>query len=236
MFRLIKHRKEIPLQFITFCIVSFLWLTGDTIIEFIFPTFLQNIGLSFFMIGLLLSLPSLVGMIVDIPVGDLSDRVSKKKLMVIGLLGSIITVVLIFFTDKVLVIGISLAIWGGFYQIWRVARDAYLVSITKPGHRSTMFGIDSAFLSAALTIGPLIGGITLAYFGLISNIVLYIIFLGIAILMILFMLKSKNKHKLGIEISNVIKKDKVFLKSIKDSRTFGFQGFILIFLSFVYAV
>jgi len=236
MFSLIKHKKELSPTFLTLCIISFIWLTGDTILEFIFPTYLEKIGLSFFAIGVLLSLPSLFGMIIDLPIGDLNDRISRKKLMITGLVGSIILASFIFTVKSVILIGIGLALWGAFYQIWRVTRDTYLVAITKPEFRSTMFGIDSAFLSLALTIGPLIAGITLSYFGIISNLILYILFLIIAIVTISLMIKSKNHHKIEVEIGRVIKNDKIFLKSIQYLKLFGHQGFILLFLSFIYTM
>src|SRR3989344_5136639 len=50
------------------------------------------------------------------------------------------------------------------------------------------------------------------------------------------MIKSKNHHKIEVEIGRVIKNDKIFLKSIQYLKLFGHQGFILLFLSFIYTM
>ena len=212
--------------------ISLLWFIGDTAIEFVFPTYLDDIGIPFWQIGVLLSLVSLSGMMIDMPVGNLSDIFSRKKIMFAGLVLSPVFAYLIFSYTKISLLVIYFLLWGAAFQIWRVPRDVYLTALTKKDKRAEYFGIDLEFQNLGCFIGPMIGGFLLSYFGIISNLIFYTIACVIAAIMVMSLLKTQiHSSKPRREIEHDMSFKKTYLKDFRYAKSLGFNTFLLFLFS-----
>jgi len=203
-------------------LATFLWLTADYILEFSFPKYLESINLSFFQIGLILSLASVTGILIDVPVGLFCNKTSKKKLMISGLILLIIISSLIFLLKGSLVLAIVFLLWGFAFQTWRVPRDAKFASMTNKNRRASYYGFDLEVKYLGQTIGALAGGFILLYLSFAGIISAYVLLVILAIIVLIFGLKESNNR-------SFIKSMKLFnfssltyeLKKIRNFKAFG---------------
>lgn len=230
---LVKHRKLIHSEMLVLLLASLLWLIGDNLLEFVFPTYLEGIQKSYFTIGLLLAMPALGGMLLALPVGALTDKVSRKKLMIYGLLLCVIAGVFVFFLKANFLLAIAFLGWGFGYQIWQVSRDAKFAALTDKDKRSECYGFDVEVKNLGNALGALIGGIILAYFGFSGVFNIYAIILILTCLVLLLFVRETNHHSIPSAISKVIKWNTIF-SELKDFKIFGPAGLVFFYFALLF--
>lgn len=148
--------------------ITFLNTLGMTIIipvaPFLTQRYVTSAGAVAVWVGILTSAYALCAFLAAPALGALSDRVGRKPVLVVSVLGSAVGFV---------VFGIGGALWvlllgrvidgltgGNISTIY-----AYLADITPPQDRASRFGLAGAISGAGFMIGPAIGGV-LSNFGL----------------------------------------------------------------------
>ncbi|MFH2106629.1 MAG: MFS transporter [Candidatus Micrarchaeota archaeon] len=220
--------------FLIIC-VTLLWLIADNALEFVFPTKLESIGKSYFEIGILLALASVGGMLIDFPMGALSDRMSRKKLMIRGFIVLIIGSIFIFSFEDNLLLGFSFFFWGLGFQIWRVPRDAYYASLSMDNtvKVAQSYGIDIEMKYIGQTVGPLIAGFLLLWFGFHSIVGFYSVILLFCALVLMKYMKETNNRPAFESVKSL--KPGIIFKRIKDFKTrFGLFGFSMLYFALLF--
>lgn len=230
---LIKSKKLFNSKIITILLVTLVWLIADNLLEFVFPTYLDKINKSYFEIGLLLSLASVSGILIDLPMGNLSDRTSRKRLMIYGLVLSLIASILLFLVKGNFFLVALFLLWGIAYQVWKVPRDAHFASLTEKKHRAAFYGLDSEIKYIGQTLGPMIGGFILLYFNFLGILSFYSIAIILTILIILFFIKETNKRSVLKNISDSGRFSSI-ISELKELRTFGLFGIVLLYFSLLF--
>ncbi len=228
---LIKNRKILSNKLLPLLIITFIWLVADIILEFVFPTHLEHLGKSYLEIGFLLSLASLGGIIVDLPVGNLSDKANRKKLMIAGLTLSLIATIFIFSFKGDLYLTLAFLFWGAAYQVWKVPRDAKFASQTQQVERAEEYGMDMEIKYLAQTVGAFLGGFILLALGLIGTLSFYSIFVIIAIILLYFQIVEKRKKPVFKTFFSSKKSTSIF-SQIKKYRLSGL--ILLLFFSLLF--
>ena len=230
---LIKHRKLVHSNLLVLLFVTLVWLIADNLLEFVFPTYLEGLGKSYFEIGILLSLASVSGLLIDLPMGALSDRVSRKKLMISGLVMSVVFSIFIFSFNGNLFLALAFMFWGLAYQIWKVPRDAQFAALTDKMQRGEECGLDNEVKWIGQTIGPLIGGFVFLYFGFSGMIGFYSIFLVLAILILFLFIKETNHAPLGksVYLSMTVSS---LISELKTAKALGSVGLLLLCFSLLF--
>ncbi|MFH1055491.1 MAG: MFS transporter [Candidatus Altiarchaeota archaeon] len=230
---ILKHRKLLHKKLLMLLAVTLLWLIADNALEFVFPTYLEDAGKSYFEIGLLLSIIAAGGILIDLPMGVLSDRASKKKLMISGLVLSVVASILLFSFNGNITLSIMFLIWGLAYQIWRVPRDALFASMTDKLERAEEYGLDTEVKYIGQTVGPVLAGAVLLYAGYSGIIGFYSILLISAVILILVYVKETKATPITSDISKSVKLS--FITSeLKELKSFGSFGFILLYFSLLF--
>lgn len=232
---LIRNRRLLNSKIFVILLVVFVWLIADNLLEFVFPTYLEKAGKSYAEIGVLLSVISISGLLIDLPMGALSDRASRKTLMISGLVLAIISTILIFSFKGDILLAAAFLFWGLAYQAWKVPKDAYFASLTKKDHRATSYGFEAEVKYGGQTIGPLIGGFVLTYLGFAGIISFYVVFLIIAIF-ILFIFVKETNHRPMMHALSKSGKFSTLLKEVKNLRMFGFLGVLLLYLALLFTI
>lgn len=232
---LLKHRKLIRAKLLPILIITFIWLVADNLLEFVFPTYLENLDKSYFEIGLLLSLASISGILIDLPMGNLSDKASRKRLMISGLILSVIAAILIFSFEGNITLTIAFLFWGMAYQIWKVPRDAKFASLTDKIERGQDYGLDTEVKYLGQTVGAFVGGFVLLYFGFTGILSFYIVFLLLAVLIIAYYIKENKKENIEKAIVSCSKYSSL-LSDLKEFKVFGLFGIILLFFSLLFTL
>lgn len=149
-----KNRSSLSLIFLA----VFIDLLGFGILIPILPTFSTiELNLNEFSIGLVLAIYSLTQFIFGPILGNLSDRVGRRPLIIGCLFLNAIGYVIFAFTNSFMLLLISRVVAGVGGSSVAVAQ-AYIADITTKDNRSKGMGMIGAAFGLGFVFGPLIGG------------------------------------------------------------------------------
>ena len=143
----------------------FLVVAGVGIITPLFPFFAKEIGANSFQLGLLIAVYSLAQAIAAPLWGRLSDRLGRKPILVVGLIGYAASFFMLIWSPNFQILLVARLI-GGFVSASAFpTAQAYIVDLVpdeKRGHAMANMG---AAANLGFLLGPSLGGI-LAVFGI----------------------------------------------------------------------
>ncbi len=136
------------------------WIGRSTVWNFL-PIFLERHITSLFLLGIVTALPAIVPVLIDIPVGNLSQRAGEKIVMFMGLIAGTMPA-LFYMTAVAPLLVLGKAVEGvGKSMIWNGGWSLSLKSADEDVESEAV----SVFLlgvNLALIIGPMIGGYLIA--------------------------------------------------------------------------
>ena len=137
----------------------FLDLVGFAIVLPLLPSYGARYGGSDFAIGVLVASYSLVQLLLAPWWGRMSDRIGRRPVILIGLIGSAFSYLLFAWADTFMVLLASRVIAGATGATVNVAQ-ASLADGTPPDRRSQVMGFIGASFGLAFIVGPALAGIT----------------------------------------------------------------------------
>jgi MFS family permease len=144
---------------IAICSVSFLADVMSGILGATFSLFAEDLGASVVFIGILTSLTGLVSLFGSVPIGVLSDRVGRSRVLGWGMVTFTLSMALLavapgpgWLVPGRLLLGAAMV--GSF---WIAA--AYLGDVVTPAERGVAFGLLTTAMGLGFAVGPLIGGL-----------------------------------------------------------------------------
>jgi MFS family permease len=170
--------------------IFFLDASHSTVIP-LFPGFARGIGASLSVLGSYDSVSAVFMFLLAIPLGKLSDRLGRKRMIIPGtLLFILVPLSYILATGPLqmypirvgLGLGLGLVFGNGFLLMSEVA---------EPGFRNTAQGIYMASMGLGFTLGPLIGGFTAKLYGVHTSFVVSSA-LGVAGLIFLSLVRERK--------------------------------------------
>ena len=164
-----------------------------------FPFFASSLGASITMIGVLASTSAFTWMLSSIPLGLLSDRIGRRRLMLLGMLCFVVGPVLFSFSSSPIhliparvVLGVAMASTFsiGFVYVSEVA----------PERRRNLFqGLYMTSMGIGFTLGPLVGGLSAKAWGYESS---FYLSSGLALVGLTLLLLVPEPEKRSISRSN----------------------------------
>ena len=137
--------------------VVFIDLLGFGIVLPLLPTYAATFGVSPAAIGLLVTSFSLL-QLVAVPVwGGISDRLGRRPVLIVGLVGSTASYLLFAFAHTYGVLLVSRIVAGAMGATVGVAQ-AYIADVTAPERRTHAMGMLGAAFAMGFILGPAIGG------------------------------------------------------------------------------
>ena len=133
-------------------------LVGFGIVLPILPSYATNFGAQGLETGLLISVYSLVQLVMAPLWGRLSDRVGRRPILILGLLGSAAAYVVFARADSLAVLFLSRII-GGIGGSTIPVAQAYIADVTPARARAGNMGLIGAAFGLGFVIGPLLGGV-----------------------------------------------------------------------------
>lgn len=118
----------------------------------------EDFGAGFSQIGLLYAVYSLVQLVMAPLWGRISDRVGRRPVIILGLLGSALAYVIFARADSLAMLFVS-RIVGGIGGSTIPVAQAYIADVTPPGRRAGGLGLIGAAFGLGFVIGPALGGI-----------------------------------------------------------------------------
>jgi len=147
-------------------ISTVLVMAGQGVVAPILPAFAQSFGVSTFVIGLTLTSFALARMVLNVPLGLLSDR-RRRRVLLVG--GPVVTAVGMFGS------GFAPDIWqllawrfvaGAGSAMYMTGAQIYLVDVSTPQTRAMFLGTNQMAISLGVSVGPGVGGLMAEALGL----------------------------------------------------------------------
>ena len=136
----------------------FMAMTGLGVISPIIPNYASDLGATGLMIGLLYSSFSISRAALQMPIGRLADRASKKKIIVAGLAAyAVVSVLYVYATSAEMLVEIRLLHGVASAMVMPVAM-AYAAELTPKGREGRYMGYMSTAMFCGFGAGPLLGG------------------------------------------------------------------------------
>ncbi|MFW9956691.1 MAG: MFS transporter [Candidatus Odinarchaeota archaeon] len=132
----------------------------------VFPVYITELGMGGIELGVLAASFALTRILLAGPLGGLSDRIGRKRVLVYSLLGfAFANVIYAFAQDAVVMIiarGLEGAVSAGFFP----AANAFVSDMTTPKNRGTAMGYLSTGNMVGFVVGPVVGGVLAEYLGI----------------------------------------------------------------------
>lgn len=138
--------------------VVFVDLLGFGIVLPLLPTYAKTFGVSPAAIGLLVTSFSLLQLVAVPAWGALSDRIGRRPVLIVGLVGSAASYILFAFARSYWALLVSRIVAGGMGATVGVAQ-AYIADVTAPERRAHAMGMLGAAFAMGFILGPAMGGI-----------------------------------------------------------------------------
>lgn len=194
-----RQRVSIPLNKILFsplilyCTIIFFLSTGDAIMSYVSPIFIEDKVNNPLIMGIILSASSLVGLTCDL----LFPQWFRKKRYSFFLLAAIVCaltfpLLFILFPPHIIVLLFAMLIWGIYYEFMVFSNFNFINKHVTPKEHASSWGILETFRSTAYLIGPIMASLLLS---ITATSTLYITLIFVLFSFICFMTFFKYRLK-----------------------------------------
>ena len=139
-------------------LVVFLDLAGFGMILPLLPSYAKHFGGDAFQVGLLFACYSLAQFIAAPLWGRLSDRIGRRPVLLISIVGSFVSYLIFAFARDLPTLFVARSAAGAFAANYGVAQ-AYLADVSPPEQRARRLGLLGAAFGLGFLFGPAMGGI-----------------------------------------------------------------------------
>ena len=206
-------------------LIVFVNLLGFGIILPLLPYYVESMGAGAITIGLLSTAYSLFQLLAAPILGELSDNIGRRPVLILSLIGTTISFFLLGIANTILVLFISRiidGISGGNIS----AAQAYIADITSIEDRTQGMGVMMAAFGLGFIIGPALGGILSEYGYAVPAYVAAVVSLIATLLTIFFLPESLDLKRVATEPAKKMKKF-FSLKDFYDALTHPNVGVVL---------
>ncbi|GHP14901.1 tetracycline resistance MFS efflux pump [Lentilactobacillus fungorum] len=151
--------KKVRNAIIVLIFGNFLVCIGMSLIFPVMPFIKNELHLSATDMGIMNSLFALAQLIASPIIGQISDRIGRKPILVYGLLLYMVSEILFALTNWLWMFDVSRTIGGLSAAMVVPTTNALAADLTTPRQRARVIGLLSAAFSGGLILGPGIGGI-----------------------------------------------------------------------------
>jgi len=190
------HFKDFPKSFYLFLVIIFIFTLGNST-DALLLVKANEVGVKVAFIPLVYLITSIVSVLLAIPVGSLSDRIGKEKILITGFLIYAIVYYGFGVAGNTGTIVALFALYGFYSAATDGIQKAFISDITDKNKQGTGMGIYNALLGITLLPASLIAGVLYDkvnskipfYFGAVTALIS-------AILMLIYFLKYRNHQAL----------------------------------------
>ncbi len=175
-------------------------ILGFTIILPLLPFYSERFGASPTVVGLIVAIYALCQLVAGPILGQLSDRVGRRPVLLISQAGTLAGFLLLAFSTQVWMVFLSRAIDGATAGNLSIAQ-AYISDVTKPENRAKAFAIIGVAFGFGFLVGPAISGF-LSRYSYRAPILAASALSLTSILCTLLLLPRREEHRHSIETSS----------------------------------
>jgi len=175
-------------------VVTFLVMLGLSIVAPVLPTYAENFGVSYALVGFVISAFALTRMLLDIPAGFLSRSHDKKGIMILGLILIVISSVVAGMAADYITLVIARMIEGAGSALYVTTATVFLAQIAGTARRGRLMSIYSGMLLLGSVFGPSFGGLVATIYDIRAPFFAYAIVVGIGVIPTLTLPRSYSSR------------------------------------------
>lgn len=149
------HKRALWLLYVS----QFLVMVGFSVLFPVEPAYIQQFHATAFTLGLLLAVFAGVQIPFSAIWGPLSDRIGRRPVLLIGLMGFALSMALFGMANQLWLLFVSRALAGAFSAATMPTAKAYVADVTEPQERTRYLGMLGAAMGLGFVFGPAIGGV-----------------------------------------------------------------------------
>lgn len=201
MKRFYSFFRENPVwsKVLLFSLTLFFVRLADATISFWVPNQINTALGNAFLVGLVISFQSIVGLAADLIFPKILKNANVRRLLFLAILTSALTSLFLFssaYKPFISIFIITMTLWGLYYELISFANYQFMGTYVPLNMRSGAWGVNDIFLNLAYFMGPLVGSLLLLR-GNIEIEAFILVFLFIA-----FVTFSLSKSIHGVEETN----------------------------------
>jgi len=192
----------------------------------VFPIYITELGMGGIELGALAASFAVTRILLSGPLGGLSDRLGRKKMLVYSLLGfALANVIYALAQDAVVMVAarsLEGAVSAGFFP----AASAFVSDMTTPKNRGTAMGYLSTGSMVGFVVGPVVGGVLAEFLGIrLPFIVAALLSLFTMLLLTILIHEPQKKSPLGVTRSSHISLKQVLSRAYTSYGALGVAMF-----------
>ncbi len=173
----------------------FVAVLGFSLVAPFFPRYAMDLGASYTMLGLIVSVYGAVQLLTQIPMGRISDQMGRKKIMLLGLATFSFLPLFYIYAKSATSLLFIRALGGlGASAVWPIAM-ALIIDQAEAKNRGAAMGRYNAAFFSALALGPLIGGMLYDFLGLNAPFYLWALLGTVSFFVVYFRVREPEKIK-----------------------------------------
>lgn len=153
-------------QLLMISISTVLVMAGQGVIAPVLPLFAEEFGVGAAAIGLTLSFFALARLILNVPLGVLSDRYGRRMLLIAGPLVTAVGMVGSGMSGSIEVLLAWRFVAGAGSAMYMTGAQIYLTDISTPENRARFIGTNQGALLFGTSMGPAVGGLLAEVWGI----------------------------------------------------------------------
>jgi DHA1 family multidrug resistance protein-like MFS transporter len=138
---------------------------GFGIVTPIFPFYIESLGMAGIELGALAASFAIARIILAGPMGNVSDRVGRKPILIVSLLGFAFSNIVYAYANDVFVMIAARSLEGAVSAGFFPAANAFISDVTTPKNRGTAMGYLSMGNMVGFVVGPALGGFLAQFLG-----------------------------------------------------------------------
>jgi len=110
-------------------------------------------------LGLINAMPSIAALVFGLPAGMISDRIGRKRSMIIGFTLANIGIITMLLVHQPVIMLAMAFLWGAFGQLYALSHAPFMMKVSDDKSRDTLFSLSFGVFPLASTLGNLLAGV-----------------------------------------------------------------------------
>jgi len=170
--------------FLSFYLPSLLFSIAWGIRTPVLPLYARELSEGYGLVGLVVAGAGLGTLLTDLPIGGLVRRMNKRNAMILGVAVDALSTLALFWVDVIWLAIVMRFFSGVGHALFSIARHTHITGAVRTASRGRAISLFGGILRIGLFIGPAIGGVLAAHYGLRLPFIVYALLCAVTIVVI----------------------------------------------------
>lgn len=230
------HYRPVKTRLYALIALEFLFGIVYGVFSLTLPILAEHIIVNLALLGVIFSLPEILGTLIDIPIGEFAKRFGRRRtIFYSGVLLAVSSLLFIAFRNPLIFIAV-LVFYEVATQSFIIPGDAEETALTPARSTGRFNGLLEGFHNLGFSIGPIVAGAAIGF--QLEYAFLIALFVSLLMVLVSFRFLPKETEREGFLGSAVhlVTRDKIFKAGFSEFARLGFEGVFVAFIFFVFAL